>query len=200
MDELFSDYYTSFLAITCDKDDLTIGDDIKLTVSVDKSQLTKRIKLQSGPTLTLCSIYQTGEIYKSIVTKELNENEMDHDTWTGVFTITAEEYSDLLAPDHFGLLRANAFFQFMRGDDVDIVSDRFDFGVSQRDKGVMSICTDCADTDVNDPKITFNVQVENTTLKPMNGITVTVDYRGKTLKTDERLLIEITLLGAREIF
>ena len=69
---------------------------------------------------------------------------MDNDTWTGVFTITADEYSDLLAPDHSGLLQANAFFQFMRGDGVDIVSDRFDFGVSQRDKGVMSICTDCA--------------------------------------------------------
>ena len=48
-------------------------------------------------------------------------------------------------------------------------------------------------------------QVENTTLKPMNGITVTLDHRRKTLKTDERFVgrnytTSSHKLGAREMF
>ena len=48
-------------------------------------------------------------------------------------------------------------------------------------------------------------QVENTTLKPMNGITVTLDHRRKTLKTDERFVgrnyTTIShILGVREMF
>jgi len=89
------------------------GDDITLSVTV-KKQIKEKVKSMAAPTVTLSSVYQTGQICKNIAKKELKSVHLVDGIWSGKFTFSKSEYSEKLAPDNHGLLRANAFFQFER--------------------------------------------------------------------------------------
>ena len=97
------------------------GDAIGICVRVKKSS-DERLRLASYPTLNLSSIYQTGQTYKNIIKKELAAKDIDGADWSGTFTIRADEYLGKLAPDLFGLLRADAFLQFERNGEIQTIS------------------------------------------------------------------------------
>ena len=71
----------------------------------------------SYPTVTLSSVYQTDQNFKNIGKKELSTDKIENGVWSGKFTFSKSEYFEKLAPDHFGLLRGNAFLKFERGNE-----------------------------------------------------------------------------------
>merc|ERR1712130_226525 len=122
--------------------------------------------------------------------KELEVKDIDGADWSGTFNISADEYQGKLAPDLFGLLRADAFLQFAQNGKIQTISDRCELSVEQVHEGMITITSAHKVKDIKDAEVSFVGIIKNTENYDLTGITVNLDVRQNTLKTINRRILE----------